>query len=244
MRESKTSRTAAFTLVELLVVIIVLSLLLTLAVPGFRRAVALAEQSKCTRNLADQIKAHALYGSEHHFNKPPIRWEFYGTFGYYLVTPNVRMYDQAVGQGILVKEHYIQLRTILCPSSSMVDDAAMDEEAWARKTISGSSYSYFWRHTSSFNGRDELLKEYKYSDAEAENRYGLSMDFNAQSGHTYVGAVGSGDWASHPVLGLVNVAYSDGSVKAEDNTKVVLRPPFDETAKMKWWDLAHDARQQ
>jgi len=244
MRESKTSHTAAFTLVELLVVIVILALLLSMTVPFLRRAMALAQHSKCKSNLNSQVQAHAAYGSENHFNKPPIRWEFYGMFGYYLVSPNVRMFDQAVGQGILVKEHYIQLRTILCPASSMVDDAAMDEESWAKKTISGSSYSYFWRHTSSFSDRDDLLKEYKYSDAEAEGRYGLSMDFNAESGHTYVGAGGAGDWPSHPLLGLVNIAYSDGSVKAEDNTKIVLRPPFDDAAKMKWWDLAHEARQQ
>jgi len=244
MRESNTSRVAGFTLVELLVVIVVISLLLVLAVPSMRHAMAWAQESKCKKNLHDQRNAHALYASNNHFNKPPIVWQFYGTFGYYLVSPNVRMFDQTVGQGILVSENYIPLRTILCPASSMLDDSAMDEEAWVKKTISGSSYSYFWRHTSSYGTRDDLRKEYKYTDAEAEGRYGLSMDFNSQSGHAYVGAIGAGDWPSHPRLGLVNIAYSDGTVKAEDNSKVVLSPPFNEAAKMKWWDLAHEARQQ
>ena len=245
MRESNTSHAAAFTLVELLVVIVILALLLTLAVPSLRLAMAWAQESKCKKNLLSQIQAHALYGSNNRFNKPPIVWRYYGSsFGYYLVTPNVRMFDKTVGQGILVEEDYIPLRTILCPASSMLDDSAMDEDAWVKKTISGSSYTYFWRHVSSFNNRDDLLKDYKYSDAEAEGRYGLSMDFNSQSGHAYVGAIGAGDWPSHPVLGLVNIAYSDGSVKAEDNSKIVLRPPFNQTAKLKWWDLAHEARQQ
>jgi len=241
MRKRNTLSTEAFTLVELLVVIVIISLLLTMVVPTLRQAMAWAQESKCKKNLHDQIQAHALYGSENHFNKPPIVWKFYGTFGYYLVSPNVRIYDQTVGQGILVQEDYIPLRTILCPASSMLEDSAMDEEAWVKKTTSGSSYSYFWRHLSSFENREDLLKEYKYTDAEAEGRYGLSMDFNAQSGHTYVGAFGTSDWPSHPILGLVNIAYSDGSVKAEDNSKVVLRPPFNRDAKMKWWDLAHEA---
>ncbi|MDP6544421.1 MAG: prepilin-type N-terminal cleavage/methylation domain-containing protein [Phycisphaerae bacterium] len=243
MRQSNTSRAAAFTFVELLVVIVILSLLLLMVVPALRRAMALAQQTKCKRNLGDQAKAHTLYASENHFNKPPIVWKFYGTFGYYLVTPNVRMYDQAVGQGILVKENYVPLRTLLCPSSSMLDDTTMDEESWVKKTISGSSYSYFWRHTSSFGSRDDLLTEYKYTDAEREGRYGLSMDFNAQSGHTYIGANNSSDWASHPILGSVNIAYSDGTVVSEENGKVVLSPPFNRDAKMKWWELAHKARQ-
>jgi len=242
MRESKTSHTAAFTLVELLVVIVILALLLSMTVPFLRRAMALAQHSKCKSNLNSQVQAHAAYGSENHFNKPPIRWEFYGMFGYYLVSPNVRMFDQAVGQGILVQEGYIPLRTILCPASSMLDDSAMDEEAWAKKTLSGSSYSYFWRHSSSFDKRAQLLAEYKYTDAEREGRYGLSMDFNSQAGHRYVGVFGTNDWASHPVLGRVNIAYSDGSVGSEDNMKIVLRSPFNDKAKMEWWDLAHQAR--
>ena len=243
MRESNTLRATAFTLVELLVVIVILSLLFTLAVPPMRHAMALAQESKCKSNLYFQAQAHAAYGSEHHFNKPPLVWQFYGTFGYFLTSPNVKMSGQPIGMGILVKEGYIPLRTILCPASSMLDDSAMDEAAWAGATVSGSSYSYFWRHSSSYSGRDDLLSEYKYSDAEAEGRYGLSMDFNALSGHQYVGAIGSSDWASHPLLGLVNIAYSDGSVSAEDNTKIILRSPFNLTAKLAWWELAHKARQ-
>ena len=243
MRESNTLRATAFTLVELLVVIVIISLLLTMAVPTLRQAMALAQQSKCKKNLLSQVQAHALYGSEHHFNKPPLVWKFYGTFGYFLTSPNVKMSGQTIGQGILVKEGYMPLRAILCPASAMLEDSAMDEEAWARKTVSGSSYSYFWRHSSSYSGRDDLLSEYKYSDAEAEGRYGLSMDFNAHSGHQYVGAIGSSDWASHPLLGLVNIAYSDGSVNAEDNTKIILSLPFNLKAKLDWWELAHKARQ-
>ena len=242
MREFNTSRGGAFTLVELLVVIVVILLLLALAVPPMHRAMAMAQLSKCKKNLDSQATAHALYGSENHFNKPPIVWRSSFSFGYFLVSPNSKVSGQPVGQGILVHEGYLSLRTILCPASSMLEDSALDEESWIKKTLSGSSYSYFWRHSSSFNKRAQLLAEYKYTDAEREGRYGLSMDFNAQSGHKYIGAMGSSDWASHPVLGLVNIAFSDGSVVTEDNSKIVLRPPFNLKAKMEWWDLAHEVR--
>lgn len=243
MRESNTSRAVAFTLVELLVVLVVLVLLITLTVPTIRQAMALAQESSCKSNLHFQAQAHIAYGSEHHFNKPPLVWESYSSFGYYLISPVVKMSNQPIGQGILVEENYLSLRTLFCPASSMLDDWAIDEDAWAKRSMSGSSYSYFWRHSSSYDARDELLKGYKYTEAEAEGRYGLSMDFNSKSGHRYIGALGAGDWASHPVLGLVNIAYSDGSVKAEDNSKIVLRPPFNLPAEIEWWELAHKAWQ-
>jgi prepilin-type N-terminal cleavage/methylation domain-containing protein len=242
MRESGTSRRTAFTLVELLVVIVVIALLATIAVPAFRRGLALAEGSKCKSNLRFLTQAHGLYGSAYHFNKPPIVWVTSRSFGYYLASPNVRMFGQPVGQGILVSENYMPLRTILCPGAMMQDDALQDEESWAERTISGSSYSYFWRHSSSFEETDELLSEYKYTDAEREGRYGLAMDVNAQSGHNYAGAYGSQDLLSHPVTGQVNIAYSDGSVGVENNSEIILRPPFNIAATLEWWELAHQAK--
>ena len=241
MRESNTSRGAAFTLVELLVVIVVLALLLTITVPAIRRAMALAEGSKCKSNMLFMGRAHALYGSENRFNNPPIVWITSRSFGYFLTGPHVKMYDQPVGQGILVKGNYISLRTLLCPAATMFDDAAMDEEAWAKNSTSGSSYSYFWRHSSSFEKKGDLRSDYKYTDAEAEGRYGLSMDYNAQAGHGFIGAIGPGALVSHPQLGLVNIVYSDGSVRSEDNSKVVLSPPFNVKGELAWWELAHQA---
>ncbi|MDP6637280.1 MAG: prepilin-type N-terminal cleavage/methylation domain-containing protein [Phycisphaerae bacterium] len=242
MRESDTSRAAAFTLVELLVSIIVIGLLAALATPALQRGMAMAHQSKCRSNMHFQAQAHILYGSNNHFNKPPIIWKYSKSFGHALVSPNVKVLRQPVGQGILVQEKYIPLRTILCPASFMAEDAAADEDAWIKRSISGSSYSYFWRHSASYKTKQDLLSEYKYSDAQREGRYGVSMDFNSREGHSYIGAYGPADWPSHPLLGLVNIAYSDGSVQSEDNSKIVLRPPFNLVAKLKWWDLAHEAR--
>ncbi len=236
------SRPAAFTLVELLISIVVILLLLTLAVPSLQMAMAHAQQYKCTSNLRQQAQAHAGYGGEFDFNKAPIRWSMGSSFSYYLVSPNVKMFRQPVGQGILVAENYLALKTLLCPSSSMLEDSLVDQESWVKSSISGSSYSYFWRHSSTVQSRADIAAGYKYSEAQNEGRYGLAMDFNAMSGHSYTGAVGSDDWPSHPVLGQVNIAYSDGSVGTEDNRKVVLKPPFSTKAKLDWWELAHKAR--
>jgi len=244
MRGVNKSPVSGFTLVELLVSIVIIALLLTIAVPSLQRAMALAQQSNCMGNLRFQTQAHALYGSNNHFNKPPIMWKMFNSFGYFPVTPNVKMNGETIGQGILVHKKYLPLRTLLCPSSSMIEDSLMDQDAWLKKSVSGSSYSYFWRHSDSFAKKADLLSGYKYSEAEAKGRYGLSMDFNAMSGHSYMGAFGSADWPSHPVLGYVNIAYSDGSVSAEDNTKIILKPPFNIEAKMTWWDLAHKARRR
>jgi type II secretory pathway pseudopilin PulG len=228
--------------VELLVVIVVLGLLLTLTVPSLRMAMAHAQQYKCTSNLRLQAQAHSGYSGEFDFNKVPLIWNMGSSYGYYMVSPNVKMYRQPVGQGILVEENYLALATLLCPSSSMLDDSLNDQEAWVKSTISGSSYSYFWRHSSTIKTRSDAKKAYKYTDAQNEGRYGLSMDFNAMSGHSYTGSFGSDDWPSHPVLGQVNISYSDGSVVTENNTSVILKPPFTTKAKMEWWERAHKAR--
>ena len=238
------SREAGFTLVELLVVIAIIALLASIVVLSLRKSGAIARESVCKANLYAQARAHSAYGSEHRFNKPPIVWKYPAYFRHALVSPNVKMNDQPVGQGILVSGHYMPLDALLCPASSMADDVLVDREAWANSSISGSSYSYFWRHSSSYTEKDDLLTGYKYGTADAEGRRGLSMDFNAQSGHTYAGAFDSSDWASHPILGLVNIAYSDGSVESHDNSKVVLKSPFSLDAKLEWWDLAHKAWSQ
>lgn len=237
-------RAAGFTLVEMLVVILVLVLLTALTVPTLRNSMAAAEVVKCRSNLRSLTLAHGLYGSTYNFNKPPLRWPTRSSFAYQLASPNVKMFGHPVGQGLLIAENYIQLRSVLCPGSLMAEDADLDEEMWRLQTISGSSYSYFWRHNDSYDRRSDIMLDYKYIDAENEGRFGLAMDINAQSGHAYIGAYGSNDLVSHPVIGVINIAYSDGSVGSEDNSEIVLRPPFHLRATMKWWELAHKAKKR
>jgi len=241
MRKPKTSCTGGFTLIELLVVMAIIALLATLIVPSARMAVSWAQQVKCQTNLRGQANAHSLYAGENNRSKPPHVWRRGKRVSYFLAAVNVKMGHQPIGQGILVAEGYLPLRMILCPASSMSEDRDIDEEAWANSSISGSSYSYFWRHSSTVRNDADLLTGFRYLDSQAEGRFGLTMDFNAAAGHTYIGAYGSGDWYSHPLLGLVNISYSDGAVRSEDNSKITLQAPFGRTARMEWWKLAHEA---
>ncbi|MBT3199963.1 MAG: type II secretion system protein [Phycisphaerales bacterium] len=241
MPEVNTSRTAAFTLVELLVVIVILALLTTILAPSIQRVMADANVTKCKNNLMAQTKGHMLYASEHRFNKPPLRWKSGSSIRYTATSPNTKMSNQPIGQGILVAGNYISLRTILCPDSALVDDANLDEESWLNRSISGSSYSYFWRHTSTYKPRAEMESDFKYADSERSGRYGLAMDINAKAGGVYIGAYGGGDLISHEVSGVVNISYSDGTVVSEDNSKIILGPSGSTSAKMDWWDLAHQA---
>ena len=247
MRNYYTTRDTAFTLVELLVVIVVILLLAVMSVPSIRQAVALAEQRKCQSNLHAMVNAHALYSSENRGLKPPLVWSKSSKMSgkisvkYDWASPNVKMEDQAIGQGILVEKNYIPFRTVLCPSASMSEDGAVDEQSWRQSKRAGSSYSYFWRHSSTVLGTAavHVASGRKYLDCEIDNRSALIMDVNAADGHRYVGAYEGTVWKSHPRLRLVNIAYIDGSMRAIDNEKVKLRFPFNKTAELSWWDLAH-----
>ncbi len=58
---------AAFTLVEMLVVIAIIALLAALLVPGVSRALAAGAKGKCAENLQQIEKANAVYGDDHEF---------------------------------------------------------------------------------------------------------------------------------------------------------------------------------
>jgi len=241
MREFRTLRREGFTLVELLIVVFIMALLTTLIIPSARLALAKAQHLKCKTNLDGQLKAHFLYAADNNQNKPPLIWKLNKKTRYFVAAVNVRMQNEPLGQGILVAEGYMPLRMLFCAASSMADDRAIDEEAWDKRTISGSSYSYFWRHSSTIDNADDVMAPFTFGDSQREGRFGVAMDFNAAAGHTYIGAYDDDDWDSHPLLGFVNISYSDGTVHEKDNSKIVLQFPFGRDARIAWWDLAHEA---
>jgi len=65
------SRTRAFTLVEILVVISILGVLVMLAFPSFRSAVAASQNAKCAANLKSIGAGLFAYISEHNGDLPP-----------------------------------------------------------------------------------------------------------------------------------------------------------------------------
>jgi len=239
MKKDYTIRAGGFTLVELLVVLLVLALLTMLVVPSIQRAVALAQHTNCQGNLHAMVNAHALYSSENWGSKPPLVWTLGGKTRFDWASPNIKMENKAIGQGVLVKKGYLPFKTILCPSSSMSADGELDEHAWRNDSRAGCSYAYFWRHKSTAKNAADLACERKYSSCELDNRSALIMDINANNGHRYLGAYKGMAWESHPLVGFVNIAYIDGRLRAAKNEEVKLRFPFNKTAEIRWWDLAH-----
>ncbi len=241
------TRCDGFTLVELLVVIVVIMLLAMLAVPSMQQAMALAAQRKCQANLHGLLNAHSLYGGENRGDKPPLVWSKTSKLGgnvsvqFDWASPNVKKEDKPIGQGILVDKGYVPFKTLLCPDASMSADGSTDEHAWRTSKNAGSSYSYFWRHSSTVPGTTarHLASGRKYLDCNGTGRSALIMDVNAARGHRYLGAYEGVAWPSHPRLGFVNIAYIDGSLSQVKNDRVMLKFPFNRTAELNWWELAH-----
>jgi prepilin-type N-terminal cleavage/methylation domain-containing protein len=247
MRSYAKRRCDGFTLVELLVVIVVIMLLAALVVPSMQQAMALAAQRKCQSHLHGLVQAHSLYGGENGGSKPPLVWSKTSKLGgkvssqFDWASPNVKKEDHPIGQGILVDKGYVPFKSLLCPDASMSADGSTDEKAWRTSKNAGSSYSYFWRHSSTVPGTaaSQLASGRKYFDCRGTGRSALIMDVNAADGHRYIGAYEGTAWKSHPRLGFVNIAYIDGSLRQVKNDKIILKFPFNRTAELNLWELAH-----
>lgn len=239
MRYCGSERRDAFTLVELLVVITIIAMLAGIIAPSIQQGVALANSTRCKSNISEVLKANGLYSAKMRGFKPPLLWDKGGSSESGWASPNVKMEGQPIGQGILVKDGFLTFNLLLCPIASISKDGAIDEAAWRDNAQAGSSYSYFWRHSSTVKSPEHMKSGWKYSGSSDAGRPGLIMDINADSGHPYEGAYKGSAWESHPLLGIVNVGYIGGSVESVSNKVVKLESLFDETAELRWWDQAH-----
>ena len=241
-RRARAGGRGGFTLIEMLVVVSIIALLVGLLLPSLGRARALAQFTLCQTRLNAQAKAHALYGEAHDDSKPPIIW-WLGSFGIAdWTSPTTKWSGQVVGHGILADRGYLDFDALLCPSSAMVADAAMDREGWNRKRVAGSSYEYFWRHpriSPAYDTVADLARRVTYEYTEAAGWRALAMELNAEPGCGYLGAFGSGRIESHPMLGRTNVVYIGGQVKAFDSDDLLLRAPGLTDQKLPWWDKAN-----
>ena len=231
---------AGFTLVELLIVIGILGLLVSILMPSLSRARALARAAVCKTRMRSQTQAHAVYGGDNAGLKPPLLTVTDTGQRFDWVSPDVRWLGHPVGQGILVAGDYLELEAILCPASSMTDDAARDRDAWGNLENAGSSYVYFWRHPSGVT--DQVSQGGTYDDEANEGRTALVMDINCQSGHKYRGEYEGRAWQSHPMMEQINVAYVDSSVHAHHNGELVLRYPAGAFEELLWFEQADSLR--
>lgn len=67
------NRTAAFTLIEMLVVIAIIALLAAIIVPTVNNALASAKRTRCASNLRQVGQATIMYASENYGSLPPVR---------------------------------------------------------------------------------------------------------------------------------------------------------------------------
>ena len=233
---------AAFTLVELLVVISIIALVVTILLPSLMRVRAYTRLVLCQTRIRTQAQAHALYGADHDGNKPPLLLKRRTTTKLDWASPDTKWINKPVGQGLLVEQGYLEFEALLCPSASMDKDAAVDRAAWNELMNAGSSYVYFWRHPSSVTDMALAAEGATYARAEATGRTGLSMDINAEAGHKYIGEYEGRAWVSHPVMGRVNVGFTDASVHSASNRELLLRFPGGPFEELLWWEQAHGLR--
>jgi len=225
-------------LVELLVVIAIIGLLVSILAPSLVHVLGAAQLVICSTQLNAQLKAHQGYGGDHDDHKPPLMRKGRSSVWKDWVSPNVKYSNTPVGQGILVDEDYLLFDHLLCPSSSMRRDAELDREAWHSLSAAGSSYAYFWCHSSDWNAASPG-RGVTYGAAKKARRYALVMDINCQAGHSYHGDYADRAWESHPTVGKTNVLYIDGSVTGHDSDDVVLAQPGGSFEELDWFDKAN-----
>jgi prepilin-type N-terminal cleavage/methylation domain-containing protein len=240
MTHADCRRPNAFTLVELLVVVIIIGLLAGLILPTYFRIRAVTRSMLCSSNLRLQAQAHAAYSNLNNDNKPPHIRRYWGFIMLQWVSPNTRMDGKPVGQGLLVDGKLLPFEALLCPSFSMMRDSRLDTEAWdGEQPMAGSSYAYFWRHRDSIKDWSRVEQDATYIAAKHAGRTALSMDINAEEGHSYGGEYEGRAWESHPTLRRVHVSYMDGAVRYLPSDEVILKAPGTPNQSLEWFDKAH-----
>lgn len=191
------TRCGAFTLVELLVVLGVVSMVVGLLVPSLLRVDATARQVLCVSNLRTVGLGNIAYSRDHHDVKPPI------SPSSDRVTPNVKYGGKPTGQGVLVSLGYYKFDALFCPSRSMAEDVQRDREMW-NTAVSGCSYDYFHRMESV-----QPPGGMTYLCSALREQHALLADINCRKETVYKGKHCG---PSHPELRKINVLVIGGRV--------------------------------
>ena len=227
---------AAFTLIELLVVIAIIAMLVAILVPSLLKVRAIARLTLCQTHLHALSRGHATYSADFNDVKPPLlRENSSGGLVYDFVSPDIKWNYTPVGQGLLVRLKYVPIEAVLCPSASMLTDAAMDQAAWQDLPNGGSSYAYFWRDSEGLSSVADLRKPAMYQQAQVAGKTALAMDVNCEQGHSYVGEYAGRAWASHPDMGAINVLFVDAHVASLSNRDVIMKFPGGTFEEVLWF---------
>lgn len=230
-------RRGGFTLIELLIVMAIIAMLVAILAPSLAQILGKGQLLICSTQFSAQLKAHQGYGNDHNDRKPPLMRVGRSSTWKDWVSPNVKYSNDPVGQGILVDKDYLVFDHLLCPSSSMGRDAELDRAAWRTLPSAGSSYAYFWCHSSDWDAACPG-KGVTYNAAQKAGRYALAMDINCQAGHAYQGDYADRAWESHPAVAKINVLYVDGSIVAHDSADVILAEPGGSFEELDWFAKA------
>ncbi len=152
----KVSQAAAFTLVELLVVISIIAILIALLLPALAKAKQLASSVQCLSNLRSLGQINAEYANVYQGNLPP-GWNYLGGSSYegwrtqlfclYTGESPQQLYDQASPtashpQGLNAGLQRKWLAMAWCPASTIPADD-IDPGVWNLQNPITGYYSYF-----------------------------------------------------------------------------------------------------
>jgi len=132
-----THKVAAFTLIELLIVITIILLLVTILTPALGQALELSRRAACGVNLKDLVRAcrtYALTGREHRGSLVRCLPRTRPTTGNWFSPGGNR-----AGLWLLVKYEYASPRSFVCPSLSNFEPAEIEDNEFKDRTC---GYSY------------------------------------------------------------------------------------------------------
>ena len=130
----RTAGNKAFTLVELMVVILIIAILATLLVPGLLRAITIAKQGACNTNIQAIVKGLKGYSAAHKKMPyvPVSSWNVkIGTIldsNPFLAGAALKDRNHSANLWLLVREGYVGVSAFVCPSTTDIPSAYQDAE--------------------------------------------------------------------------------------------------------------------